>query len=455
MGLVFVQRVYDARSVRIILVSTYELGHQPLHVASPAAALSEAGHEVRTVDLSVDRLDRGDLEWSDGLAFSVPMHTAMRLAVEAARAVKNSHPRLPICAYGLYAAFGPANQDSPFDHAVSGEYEQHLAQWANTLGREDPRQGSRIIDLSQTRFRVPFRSSLPALDRYAHLQVGGDHRKAGYVEASHGCRHRCRHCPIPAVYDGRVRVVDETTVLGDIAQLVEMGARHISFGDADFLNAPAHSLRVVRAMHSKHPRLTFDITTKVELILRHSSVWSELAACGLLFVVSAFETTNDHILDLLGKGHRAADETAAVRLLRSHGVEIRPTWLPFTPWTTADDLRNIVGFLAEHDLAGNVDPIQLTIRLLIPPGSLLLEVPDLLPYLDWFDDRLLGWRWHSAEPLMDARQARLVEILEHGLAGGLNNQRLFALLAGEIMGSEEYPISVAEGRPRLTEPWFC
>jgi hypothetical protein len=84
-----------------------------------------------------------------------------------------------------------------------------------------------------------------------------------------------------------------------------------------------------------------------------------------------------------------------------------------------------------------------------------LEVPDLLPYLDRFDNELLGWQWHSAEPLMDSRQARLAEILEHGLSGGLNNERLFALLAGEIMGSEEYPISVAEGRPRLTEPWFC
>jgi hypothetical protein len=234
-----------------------------------------------------------------------------------------------------------------------------------------------------------------------------------------------------------------------------MGARHITFGDADFLNAPAHSMRVARAMHSRHPDLTFDITTKVELIVRHASLWSELAASGLLFVVSAFETTNNQILALLEKGHTRADEAAAIEILRAERTEIRPTWLPFTPWTSREDLRDMVRFLEDHDLTGNVDPVQLTIRLLIPKGSLLLEVPDLAPYLDYYDDEMLGWRWHSADPQVDALQARLVELHEAGSAGGLGVDKLYSSLAGEIMGLTDYSVMVAEGRPRLTEPWFC
>ena len=70
--------------MRVLLVSTYELGHQPLHVASPAAALRKAGHEVRCLDLSVERWDAGALEWAQAVGFSVPMHTAMRLAMRAA-----------------------------------------------------------------------------------------------------------------------------------------------------------------------------------------------------------------------------------------------------------------------------------------------------------------------------------------------------------------------------------
>ena len=440
--------------MKILLASTYELGHQPLHVASPAAAMREAGHDVRAVDLSIDRLTRNDLDWSDGLAFSVPMHTAMRLAVQAARRVKSSYPDLPVCAYGLYAGFGPPSGESPIDQTISGEYQSGLLRWAGDIDR-DQRSPSGKLELGRTAFRTPIRTGLPSLDRYAHLQVGDDYRKVGYVEASHGCRHRCRHCPIPAVYEGRIRIVDESSVLQDIDQLVEMGARHVTFGDADFLNAPAHSMRVARAVHARHPDLTFDITTKVELIVRHAPLWSELAGSGLLFVVSAFETTNNQILALLDKGHTRADEEAAIEILRAQRIEIRPTWLPFTPWASLDDLRDIVRFLEHHDLAGNVDPVQLTIRLLIPKGSLLLEVPDLVPYLDAYDQEKLGWRWHSADPGVDAVQARLSQRYEQGVVNGLNERELYAILVGEIMESPEYPVSVAGGRPRLTEPWFC
>lgn len=442
--------------MNILLASTYELGHQPLHVASPAAALRAAGHEVRTIDLSVERLTRPDLDWSDGLAFSVPMHTAMRLAVRTAHRVARSVPDLPICAYGLYAGFGPPAPGSPFGRTIAGEYEPALVEWATSVAApQSNRSFPTQTELGKTGFRIPLRSGLPSLDQYAHLQTGDQHRQVGYVEASHGCRHRCRHCPIPAVYDGRIRIVDEGTVLEDVDQLVEMGAGHITFGDADFLNAPVHSLRVARALHARHPGVTFDITTKVELIVRHASLWSELAASGLLFVVSAFETTNDRILALLDKGHTRSDEETAVAILRAENTEIRPTWLPFTPWTSLDDLREMVLFLAENDLSGNVDPVQLTIRLLIPRGSLLLELPELIPYLDEYDEELLGWQWHSADPHVDVLSRRLVALHESGLAAAQEPEEIYARLASEILGVPAYPVAVAEGRPRLTEPWFC
>ena len=89
--------------MRVLLISTYELGHQPLHVASPAAALRRAGHEVRCLDLSVQPWDPDALQWAQAVGFSVPMHTAMRLALTAARRVRREHPALAICFYGLYA----------------------------------------------------------------------------------------------------------------------------------------------------------------------------------------------------------------------------------------------------------------------------------------------------------------------------------------------------------------
>ena len=110
--------------------------------------------------------------------------------------------------------------------------------------------------------------------------------------------------------------------------------------------------RVVRAVHARFPDLTFDCTVKVEHILRHADVWAELAASGCIFVVSAFESVNDATLELLDKGHTAAEAGRAVALLRAHGIEIRPSWLPFTPWATLDDVRAILEFVAGTSSSG-------------------------------------------------------------------------------------------------------
>jgi radical SAM superfamily enzyme YgiQ (UPF0313 family) len=427
--------------VRVLLVSTYELGHQPLHVASPAAALRAAGHEVRCLDIAVDRWDPAAVEWADKVAFSVPMHTAMRLAMLAAEAVKHEHPGTPVCFYGLYA---PVSRDLTIgrlaDRVIAGEYEPALVAWAR--GAVDGPE----IDLGRGTFDVPARDLLPPLERYAKLAVHGEERLVGYVEASHGCVHMCRHCPVPTVYDGRIRIVGADTVLADVEQLVAQGARHITFGDPDFLNGRKHSLAVVRAMHERFPELTFDCTVKVEHILEFPQVWPELARCGCLFVVSALESVNDEILVRLDKGHTTRDAADAIALLREHGIELRPSFLPFTPWTTHQDVVDLIEFVAENDLVGNVDPVQYTIRLLLPEGSLLLDHPDMRPHLGPYDPERLSWTWTSADQAVDELQARLAAIAEEG---DLTCERICAELGVDM------EIGAVEERPRLTEPWFC
>src|SRR5215207_9543947 len=177
--------------MRVLLVSTYELGHQPLHVASPAAALRKAGHEVRCLEL-------------------------------------------PVCFYGLYA---PVSRDLTVgalaDRAIAGEYEPALTVWVGELaagGPPDARADEALIQLGRGEFELPARDLLPPLERYAHLALGGEERLVGYVEASHGCVHRCRHCPVPPVYDGRIRIVGADTVVRDKGSRDERDLRYITTG---------------------------------------------------------------------------------------------------------------------------------------------------------------------------------------------------------------------------------
>jgi hypothetical protein len=394
--------------VRVALVSCYELGRQPLGVAGPAATLRAAGHEVRAVDLAVEPWDPGLVAWADRLACSVPMHTATRIARLVIEDVRRRRPELPVACFGLY---GAAMADVA-DRALAGETDAALLAWVG--GGDD----GRVVHLERTPRapEPPARDLLPALDRYARLVRSDRERLVAVVEASRGCTHRCRHCPVPVVYDGRIRIVDVDAVLADVAQQVAAGAEHLTYADPDFLNGPHHARRVVAAVHEHFPTLTFDCTVKVEHVLAHRDVWPELAASGCLFVVSAFESVDDATLARLDKGHTAADEAAAVAVLRAAGIEVRPSWLPFTPWTTLDQLRRLVDFVAEHDLVGNVDPVQYTIRLLLPPGSLLLDHPDVVAHLGAYDAERASYSWAASDPAMDALQVELAELVEAGVA---------------------------------------
>jgi radical SAM superfamily enzyme YgiQ (UPF0313 family) len=450
------------------LISTYELGHQPLHVASPAAALRRAGHEVRCRDLSVQPWDPGALEWAQAVGFSVPMHTAMRLALSAGRRVRREHPGLPICFYGLYATVSRELIEGELAaRVIAGEYEPALTAWVDELSvsrAPAPTVDRPIIHLQRGTFDLPARELLPGLERYARLAVGGEERLVGYVEASHGCVHRCRHCPVPTVYDGRIRVVQAETVLRDVERLAAMGARHITFGDPDFLNGWRHSLAIVRALHERCPELTFDCTTKVEHVLEHAGMWEEMAACGCLFVICALESVNDEILVRLDKGHTTAEAVLALDVLREHGIETRPSFMPFTPWSTPRDVLEIVDFVAAHDLVANVDPVQYTIRLLVPDGSLLLERKDLREHLGPYEPERLSYPWRSADPAADRLHGRLSALVQQSAAAqeatGLTFARIRAAAreaTGEPGGPEPeaIPMGSTEGRPRLTEPWFC
>lgn len=432
--------------VRFLLVSTYELGHQPWHLASPAARLLAEGHEVRCLDLAVEPWDVERFAWAERVAFSVPMHTAMRLAVEASARLRSQRPEVPIAFYGLYGAIGfdaTVSQQSP--HRLVGEYEDHLAAWAAGLPSL-PLQ----VDLGNKEFLMPARQLLPPLARYARLEIDGEQRLAGYVEASHGCRHRCRHCPIPAVYDGRYRTTGLEQVVADVAQLVEMGARHVTFGDPDFLNAPRYAGDVLHEVSATFPQLTFDVTVKVEHIIDHDHLWREWAERGVIFVVSAFESTNDKILKLLDKGHTARGMARAVEVLNRVGIGLRPSWLPFTPWTEPGDLPEILTFLDEHDLLGSTDPVQLSIRLLIPEGSLLLRLPELAPYLSSYDPKALSYRWQGDESAERLQQDLAVLAEKEG-----DREQVMTAMWQRVMGRDTQPMSSRRIAPRLTEDWFC
>ena len=455
--------------MRILLVSCYELGHQPLALASPLAFLERAGFTADTLDISVEQFDAGKAAGAGLVAISVPMHTALRLGVRVAEEIRRMNPGAHICFYGLYASLNAEYLLAHCgDSVIGGEFESALAWLAAALaaGRPGAVQGVHLRDhaakpvLERLPFPVPSRSTLPGLTKYAHLDRDGRKDLVGNVEASRGCLHMCLHCPIPPVYGGRFFVVPQEIVLADIRQLAQVGATHITFGDPDFLNGPGHSLAVVRAMHAELPSLTFDFTAKVEHVIERENLFPELRALGCAFMVSAVESLSDAVLGNLEKGHTRDDVSRALGIVRDAGIAFRPTWVAFTPWTTLEDYLEMFEFVEREGLIDHVDPVQFTLRLLVPPGSALLTRKAIAPYLGPLDQAAFIHRWTHPDPRMDLLQREASRLVEAAGAGDADATfyRLKALAYSTAgLPLEPAPALAPDRRrpPRLTEAWFC
>jgi radical SAM superfamily enzyme YgiQ (UPF0313 family) len=444
--------------MRAVLVSTYDLGHQPFGLASPAAWLRAEGHDVTTADLSREPLPIEAVRAADWIAFHLPMHTATKMAVPQIQTARRLNPTAQICCYGLYA---PVNKEMlrtlGVTHVIGGEFEGALTDLIS--GR-----ASTVLPviLDRLPFRIPERTGLPPLTEYAALlsgdePSGGERKAVGYTEASRGCKHLCRHCPIVPVYEGRFRVVQHDIVLADARQQIHAGAAHITFGDPDFFNGPRHALEIVEAFHAEFPRITYDVTIKIEHLLKHRDLLPVLKRTGCLFVTSAVESVDDKVLALLAKGHTRADFVEALQLTRTHGLTLAPTFVAFTPWTSRDDYGDLLRTIRDLDLIENVAPIQLAIRLLIPSGSKLLELLELkdLP-VDAFDPAALSYRWQHPDPAMDELCSDLQKLI--GLADRLGTARgeLFGMIWERTFGSKpDFVIAPGAAIPRMTENWYC
>ena len=456
---------YTVPAVKILLLGTYELGRQPFGLASPTAWLRKRGHSVRALDLSRQSLDESALSEAEMIVFYLPMHTATRLVLQWLPTIRRQNPDAHLCACGLYAPLNDSHlRAAGFSTILGPEFEADLAHLAYALSTGRPPQQSECLDIKLPRilFEVPDRSDLPALHKYAHVVLpDGTHKTSGYTESSRGCKHLCRHCPVVPVYEGQFRIVPQEVVLADIRQQVAAGAEHITFGDPDFFNGITHATRIVEALHAEHPQLTYDITIKVEHLLRHADALPTLARTGCLFLTSAVESLDDDVLLKLAKGHTRADVLRALALCNDAGLALQPTFVPFTPWTTRETYCDLLETVADLSLIAAVPSIQLAIRLLIPSRSRLLELREIATLVGDFDSEKLVYPWRHSDPAMDA----LAESVSRIVAEKRRESRseTFARIWEAAARLRASPISEKfrhialplRPAPYLSEPWYC
>jgi hypothetical protein len=462
-----------SNTLKIVLISTYELGRQPFGLASPAAWLRKRGHSVVCMDLARQALNEPAIGEADLIAIYLPMHTATRLAAQILPALRAQNSSAHLCCYGLYAPMNEAYLRSlGVSTILGGEFENGLVHLAERLAHSNGSNGNGVdqsapqeessISLERLKFEVPDRSGMPALQKYAHLIIPGDgYRIVGSTEASRGCKHLCRHCPIVPVYNGVFRIVPREIVLEDVRRQIAVGAQHISFGDPDFFNGIGHAIPLVEEFHREFPSVTYDITIKIEHLRKYEKHLPKLKETGCLFVISAVESVNDIFLTALEKGHTRADFLHVVATFRNLGLTLHPTFVPFSPWTAVENYLDLLRVLYEERLTENVAPIQLGIRLLIPAGSRMLELEEIRRAIGPFDPQSLVYPWRHSDPRVDALSEAVQEIAAAADRNKLSRTMAFeriwiaAHCAAGIAPPALSRTQTAQAVPFLSEPWYC
>ena len=184
--------------MKVCLISTYDLGHQPFGIASPAKWLEDAGAIVSCMDLAVESMEQDAVKFAGLIAIYLPMHTATRLAIAMLPKIQKFNSSAHLAFYGLYASINKDHlRDLGGNTIISGEFEESLVKLYRRLVNKIFVRDSDLVSLKKQIFRIPKRNNLPNLNHYAKLKIGKDQSiVVGDTEAIRGCKHICRHYPI-------------------------------------------------------------------------------------------------------------------------------------------------------------------------------------------------------------------------------------------------------------------
>jgi radical SAM superfamily enzyme YgiQ (UPF0313 family) len=401
--------------VTALVVSAYEADLQPLAAASLAASLQHVGFEVAAWDAHIFPQDRPEQDY-DLVMICVPLFEGLERGIMLAESFQ--HTGAKVLVSGQYAKLFPGDFLRLADGVIMEEPEQLVFDIARAFAGEVEltdipgiRSATKYIGRPKSRdiqwFR-PLRELLPPITAYSgHESKFG---LLGNIEATRGCHHRCAYCSVYAATGVRVTVLDQDVVVNDACQVSDQGANHLAFVDAEFFSVRKHGPESLKRIANEVGPVTFEFTTRFDHILEFTSEIEELTQYGLRSITSALEFPSDTVLTALDKGIDTALTKRAIKVAQDLGVELAPTFIPFTPWVTYDELLRFDDFIEETGLGYAITPTARQTRLYLYKGSPLLSSP-YMQGVELIDQGYL-YDWKHDDPRVDELWAELREQAE-------------------------------------------
>lgn len=230
-----------------------------------------------------------------------------------------------------------------------------------------------------------------ARDTIPYLLENREEKGVVSMAGGRGCPMNCGFCSIRAFYNTPVgspwRVRSNRNIVDEMTHLVKTyGVNEILLVDDVFIGPGDKNkdriLELADEIEKSRIAVMFSVAERVDNI--EEEVFKRLKEIGVRSILLGIESGNQETLDYFNKGITLEQIQKAIEILQRLGIDIKVSFINFTPLTTLEQLRENVKFfvsLSVNILQGLLNRFQIyggtpLGKLLLKAGSVRGEFPN-------------------------------------------------------------------------------
>ena len=338
---------------------------EPLGLESIASPMLLDGHDVRILDLKVEKPSRLDEELKrfspEAVGISCSFTTDVYPTIDVANHVKNSKRNTFVFVGGHHASLLPSDLLTPsVDAMVIGEGEVTARELVNQIQRgEDPSQVRGVMTHAHiggegftprelvrdiNSFPPPARHLTKKLRNKYHMAFDGP---MAAMESSRGCPFDCNFCSVWVFFQRKARVKAPEKALAEIADIEEKEI--FLTDDIAFINRN-ESEKLALLLRENGIKKWYTCETRADLIVRNKDLLKLWKEVGLKTVFVGIEKIDDEGLRSVNKRTKATINEKALEVLNSLGIRPIATFI-VDPMFTEEDFDRLREYAIVNNLA--------------------------------------------------------------------------------------------------------
>ncbi len=161
-----------------------------------------------------------------------------------------------------------------------------------------------------------------------------------YIFASRGCPYGCHFCGSKEMWTRKVRQRSVANVIEEIEGIIGLGIKGLHFDDDTFGISKKFILELSSQIIKHAPNISWSCEIRADLIDDETVIAMKNAGCETIQI--GFESGNDKLLSLMGKGLTVAEINNACKTIKRHNIELQTFFLVGYPNETEEMLKDTV-----------------------------------------------------------------------------------------------------------------